>query len=108
MNPHDTYKSVAREQAKAASQRLLQTYQLAIEANAIGDKETVLHCLELLKRTLDFSVDPALAQTLNLIYQDCENALNEDRHDAVGEILETIQGLWRARIKLEEIARSLA
>lgn len=106
MNPHDTYKSVAREHSKAASQRLLQTYQLAIEANASKDKETVFHCLELLKRTLDFRADPALARTLALIYQDCELALKKDKHDAVGEILETVQGLWRARIKLEEIARS--
>lgn len=107
MNPHDTYKSVARENSKAASERLLQTYQLAIEANATGDTETVLHCLELLKRTLDYAADPALARTLSLIYQDCENALKEEQHDAVGEILETIQGLWKARIKLEQIASSL-
>ncbi|MCB1120897.1 MAG: hypothetical protein KJT03_05070 [Verrucomicrobiae bacterium] len=106
MNPHDTYKSVAREQSRAAGQRLLQTYRLAIEANAMEDKETVVHCLDLLKRTLDFNSDPGLCHTLNLIYQDCETALKEGRHDVVGEILETVKGLWQARIKLEEIAKN--
>lgn len=106
MNPYDTYKSIARDHSKAAAQRLLQTYQLAIEANAQEDKETVIHCLELLRRTLDFKIDPQLAQTLTLVYRDCEAALNEGRHDAVGEILETVRGLWKARVKLEEIAAS--
>ncbi len=106
MNPYETYQSVAKEHSKAAGQRLLQTYAIAIEANVQEDKETVIHCLELLKRTLDFKADPQLAHTLALIYKDCEVALGENRHDAVGEILDTVRGLWKARIKLEEIADS--
>lgn len=106
MNPYEAYQSVAKEHSKAAGQRLLQTYAIAIEANVREDKETVVHCLELLKRTLDFNADPHLTHTLALIYKDCETALGEDRFDAVGEILETVSGLWKARIKLEEIADS--
>ena len=106
MNPLEKYKSIAREGSEAAAQCLLRTFDLAIEANIQRDRESVLHCLELLRRTLDFNADPQLAHRLTLVYQDCESALDENRFEAAGEILETVRGLWNARLKLEKLAES--
>lgn len=104
MNAFETYQSIARNQSQAAAQRLFQTYQMAIEANVLRNTDTVKYCLDLLRHTLDFQSDPMIAHNLLLIYRDCELALNEGKHDAVGEILETVSGLWKARLKLEEMA----
>ena len=103
MDAYKTYQSVARDQSQAAAQRLFQTYKIAIEANVRGDTNTVIHCLDLLRHTLDFQTDPLLAHNLLLIYRDCQAALNEGKLEAVGEILETVSGLWKARFKLEAI-----
>jgi hypothetical protein len=102
----DLYSKVAQdgtESPQTTAARLLEVYAIAIDANVSGDQETVRHALALLKKTLQPEVNPILASQLAELYATAEAALEEDRHDWVAEILETLRGFWTARLRIDHL-----
>lgn len=99
------YHNAANRQSggTAAIERLLETYRLTIENNAQKHLEGLRHGLALLQHTLDYQADPALARNLSALYRQVERAAESGRFDIAGEILETIRGLWTARLKIEKL-----
>ncbi|MCH8473714.1 MAG: hypothetical protein LAT55_00620 [Opitutales bacterium] len=102
---HPYATTVHTESRQATVERMLEVYRITIEANSIGDKETVAHGLALLKRTLDPQADLLLARQLSELYTIAETASRENNPEITAEILETLRGQWIARRRLDKIRK---
>jgi len=99
------YANFKKNDPGAAADRMLEVYQIIIEANAQGHTETVKHGLALLKNSLDPEQDPILARLLHKLYLSAEAALDAGDPAITGEIIETLKGLWDARLKCDQLAK---
>jgi hypothetical protein len=86
---------------------MLNVYGLAIDAAIQRNAAGVCHCVGLLRATIDPGVAPELAISLAAIYTDIEKAAKEQDFATAAELLESVRGLWRARLKLDRISASL-
>lgn len=101
---HNPYQSAAADSPKAAAERLLTVYDLACKAAIAKDADTIHHALALLRSTLDPSACPELALSLLQVYRGIEHALQQEDFATASRMLEETRGLWRARLKLDQIA----
>lgn len=106
-SPQSAYSAAAAESPFAAAERMLKVYGLAIDAAIQRNATGVCHCIGLLRATIDPSVAPELALSLAAIYADIEKAAAEEDFAAATELLESLRGLWQARLKLDRISASL-
>lgn len=99
MPAHSAYQKYARGATGPgdALKRLIELHDIAIRANQRKDATTVLHSLSLLRATLDPEKDLLLASRLLSLYQTIEYALEAQRFEVSGEILESLKGLWIAQ-----------
>lgn len=102
-SPTDTYQSVAGEAPDAAANRLLKAYDLAIQAAISHNSEGVLYCTQMLRSAIRAEVAPDLALSLTALYSDIETAAADKDFAAAAELLETMRGMWMARIKLDRL-----
>lgn len=99
MPAHTPYQKYAHEATNPAEalKRLIELHDIAIQANQRKDAKTVLHSLSLLRATLVPEKDLILASRLLSLYQTIEYALESERFEVSGEILESLKGLWIAQ-----------
>lgn len=81
-------------------QRLIATYNIAIEAGIRRDQDRAKHALALLESTVDPEPNPELALSLRSIYADCSSHLDDGNFAAFTESMERLKGLWLAYEKL--------
>jgi hypothetical protein len=107
--PHSTrYAQIGKSQhesSNAATERLLEVYNIAIVANVSGDKETLAHSLALLKTTLNPDEDLLLAQILFDLYTLVEAASSRGEPETAAKILETLRGYWLAKKHIEQLKK---
>lgn len=102
--PRNPYQSTAADSPQAAAERLLQVYDLACKAAIAKDKQTIEHALALLRSSLNPSASPQLALSLAQVYRDIDHALRQDDFPTASRLLEETRGLWRARLKLDQLS----
>jgi len=84
----------------AAFQRLIQTYQVAIDAGIEKNAEQALHAITLLESTLSPDPNPELAISLRAIYADCRQQISDKRWAEYTESMERLKGVWTAYYRL--------
>lgn len=102
--PRNPYQSTAADSPQAAAKRLLKVYDLACQAAIAKDKQTIEHALALLRSTLNPNASPQLALSLAQVYRDVDRALHNDDFPTASRLLEETRGLWRARLKLDQLS----
>lgn len=76
-------------------QRLIRVHDAALEAVAARDTQRLGRALAILRRALDYAVDPVFALGLDRLYRHCQLALAEGNHDEAGRILWTLRAAWQ-------------
>lgn len=73
-------------------ERLVMTYDLALEAANDGDAPLLLRALSVLKSALRFDQNPDIALSLQSLYHHCESAVRErESYHEAAQILYTLR-----------------
>lgn len=96
------YKKSAENTTEAAYERLIETYEIAIQAGIDKNPELAEQAITLLEATIDPKPNPDLALSLRGIYQDCHRFIATEDWANYCEYLERLRGLWTAYFKIRE------
>lgn len=99
-NKHATYAQQQDASNHAALARLLECYDIGIQAAVKKDAEKANAVLALLESSLDSSLEPAIALSLRGIYQTCRQHIADHNWADYAENLERLKGLWQANQKI--------
>lgn len=97
-NALKAYQKVLVDTPEASVARLLEVYDLAIQAAEQANPDGVRYCLELLQGALDPTQSTALVAQLHLFYAECHLAVDAGRFDWISEHLQELKRLWSARL----------
>lgn len=96
------YKEAQDSTPEAAFERLLATYDVAIAAAIHKNRDHALHAITLLEKTIDSGANPEMALSLQGIYAECRNALEDEKWAQFAEMIERLKGLWTAKFRLDQ------
>jgi len=97
---------VSAEQSPTASGlRLLSVYETGARAAIHEQPEAIMQTLALLRKTLDADKAPDLALSLVAIYNDIEQATQEERFVDAARMFEELKGLWQAYLRTIDLQK---
>ena len=96
------YKEAQDSTPAAAFERLIATYDVAINTAINKDRELALQVVTMLEKTLRADINPEITLSLLGIYSDCRTALKNEEWAHFAEMIEQLKGLWTAKFRLEQ------